>query len=118
LSPQSESENGDGRVFKNKKGVNILAVFGTLNQHEDGNLMTLKEQFNSDIEILASAHSNILYKKMGDTFYYISGLKYGKKFCRKVVLKKSSFCFATLDYEQSEKSIYDSVAINIFKSFK
>ena len=118
LIPQPESENGDGKVFKNKNGETILTVFGTLNQDTNGDVMTLKMQFDLDIDVLVSAHSIISYKKIGKTYYVISGLKYGKIFYRKVLLKDESFCFATLDYEQSERETYDSLSVDIFKSFK
>src|SRR6476660_5925357 len=39
--PQPESENGDGRVFKNKQGDVVLTVFGRMNSNAEGETISL-----------------------------------------------------------------------------
>jgi len=118
LIAQPESQNGDGRIFTNKEGQKILTGFGRLNQDADGNAISLNKQYTSDIQELSKAKSNISYQKLGKDFYILSGHKNGKIFYQKMIVKNDTFCFAILEYQDSDKPIYDSVSVDIFKSFK
>ena len=118
LIPREESTNGDGRVFNNKKNEKILTVYGRLNQDVDGNPVSLKKQYTLDLEVLQSSHSIISYQKPGTKSYVLSGIKYGNVFYRKVIGKGDSYCYAMLEYDKSEKPVYDKVSVLIAKSFK
>ena len=118
LYPQRESENGDGRVFKNKVGETVLTVFGRLNQDDKGNLLPIEKQYKIDIHQQILDRSIVEYQKLGKSFYVISGHRKGKIFYQKTIVKRDSFCFAILEYSQSEKEIYDSISTDVFKSFK
>lgn len=116
LNPQPESENGDGRIFNNKKGEEVLRVFGRLNLDADGNTISLENQYKSDIQ--DNKNNVITYKKLSKTFFVISGYRNRKIFYQKTILKKDAFAFGILEYHKSEKEIYDTVSSEIFKSFK
>jgi hypothetical protein len=118
LKAQPESANGDGRIFQNEAGETALTVYGTLNLDANGDLLTLEKQFKRDLKSLATSKSDISYQKLGKNFYVISGRKSGKIFYQKTIAKEESFCFAVLEYKQSEKVKYDSVSASIFRSFK
>jgi hypothetical protein len=118
LIPKPESENGDGRIFENKKGAKILTVFGRINQDADGNPLSLKTQFESDIKTMQENRKNITYKKLGKTFYVLSGTDNEKTFYQKTIIKKDAFCFAILTYSKQGKMLYDSVTGHIAASFK
>ena len=124
LKPQPESANGDGKVFKNEAGETALTVYGALNQDENGDLLSIEKQFKSDLKSQANSKSEITYQKLGKNFYVISGRKNGKIFYQKTIARKESlgkresFCFAILEYKESEKAKYDGVSASILKSFK
>lgn len=118
LNPQPESENGDGRVFKNKEGENVLTVFGRINQDEDGKRISLKKQFDQDIAVLKSALSDVTYKKFYSDYYVIRGFKYTKAFYRKVIVKPDKICIAIIECDDGETKIFDKVSTEIFKDFR
>lgn len=118
LSPQPESQNGDGRIFINEKGEEVLRVFGRFNLDAEGETISLERQYNSDIKDILKKKNIITYKKLGKTFFVISGYRNGKIFYQKTILKKDAFAFAILQYSKDEKIIYDKVSTEIFKSFK
>ena len=120
--PQTESENGDGKVFKNRKGEEILTVFGRNNSDPDFGHISLEQQFNVDLHGAEEENGNkervINYQKLGNNFFVISGLKKGKVFYQKTIIKDEAFAFAILEYNESEKRIFDKISDRIFKSFK
>jgi len=118
LSPQPESQNGDGRIFINKKGDGILRVFGRFNLDAEGETISLKKQFETDIQDNLAQKNAVTYKKLANTFFVISGYRNGKIFYQKTILKNDAFAFAILEYPKDEKSLYDKVSQEIFSSFK
>lgn len=120
--PQPESYNGDGRVFKNKQGDEVLTVFGRMNASPDGGTISLEQQFDDDLHGVDEENGNkdrvITYQKLGKTFFVISGYKKGRVFYQKTILKDDSFAYAILDYSEIEKDIFDKVSEKIFESFK
>lgn len=118
LNPQPESSNGDGRIFINEKGEEVLRVFGRFNLDAEGETISLERQYNSDIRDNLKKKNTITYKKLGKTFFVISGYQKGKIFYQKTILKNDAFAFAIIQYPKDEKEIYDKVSTEIFKSFK
>lgn len=122
IYPQPESYNGDGRVFKNKQGDEVLTVFGRMNASPEGGTISLEQQFDDDLHGNSEENGNkdrvITYQKLGNTFFVISGYKKGKIFYQKTILKDESFAYAILEYSENEKGIFDKVSERIFKSFK
>jgi hypothetical protein len=121
LLPQPESMNGDGRSFQNKKGEVVLSVYGEINEDEDGNLVPIAQQYEKDLKQSkknASPGDTITYKKLGKTFYVVSGYKKGKIFYEKVIAKDGTFCFAYFNYSPADKEVYNSISTTIFSSFK
>lgn len=119
LSPQPESENGDGRVFHNKKGEKALTVYGRINQDPDGEPITVEQQYNDDfVRINTTKGQTITYRKLGKTFFVLSGKKQGKIFYQKTILKGDNFAYAILEYAEKDKLVYDSISSGVFKSFK
>lgn len=118
LKAQPESPNGDGQIFINKKGDEVLRVFGRLNLDAEGEIISLEQQFKTDIKDNLKKKNVITYKKLGETFFVISGYRNGKIFYQKTILKNDAFAFAILEYSKDEKIIYDKVSTEIFKTFK
>ena len=122
IYPQPESQNGDGRVFKNKQGEEVLTVFGRLNADPDGGTISLEQQYDDDLHGALEENVNkdrvITYQKLGKTFFVISGYKKGKIFYQKTLLKEDAFAYAILEYSENEKEVFDKVSERLFKSFK
>lgn len=122
IFPQPESQNLDGRVFKNKQGENILTVFGRMNSDPDYGKISLEQQFEDDLQGVSENNGNkdriITYQKLGKTFFVISGLKKGRIFYQKTILKDDAFAYAILEYSENDKEIFDKVSTQLFKSFK
>lgn len=120
LIPQEEAFNGDGRKFTNKQGEVILTVFGRLNRDENGDPITLQQQFANDISRLQKAGGStvITYRKKGNDYYIISGTKGNRIFYHKMIIKQDAFCFAFLEYPKSEKQVYDPYSTVVFNTFK
>lgn len=118
LHPQPESQNGDGRIFNNKNGKEVLRVFGRLNLDEEGDIISLEKQYKTDIQENKNKNNIITYKKLGKTFFVISGYRNGKISYQKTIFKKDAFAFAILEYSEKEKSVYNKVSTQLFNSFK
>ena len=118
LNPQPESQNGDGRIFINKKGEEVLRVFGRLNLDAEGETISMEKQYKTDILDNTNKNSVITYKKLSKTYFVLSGYRNGKIFYQKTILKNDAFAFAILEYPKYEQEIYSKVSTQIFKSFK
>lgn len=122
IYPQPESYNGDGRVFKNKHGDEVLTVFGRRNTNPDGKVISLEQQYSDDLHGAEDENGNkdrvLTYQKLNKTFFIISGYRKGKIFYQKTIVKDESFAYAILQYDEAEKGIFDKVSERIFKSFK
>ena len=118
LKAQPESENGDGRIFTGKAGEKVLTVFGRLNQDSDGNPISLQNQYEKDRRDLHSSGINISYKKLGKNFYVLSGQKANTVVYRKTIIKDEAFCFAYLEYDIAQNTLFDSILPRISQSFK
>lgn len=118
LKAQKESPNGDGKIFINKRGEEVLRVFGRLNLDSEGETISLERQYKMDVQNHLKKKNVITYKKLGKTFFVISGYRNGKVFYQKTILKSDAFAFAILQYPTNDKEIHDKVSTKIFKTFK
>jgi hypothetical protein len=125
LKPQREAQNGDGRAFTDKRGDNVLLVFGSRNDDKKGDPIPIQKIY--DLELKGGQfheHPNrtITYSKLGKTFYVISGIEDGKIYYQKTFQLTGEndgyFAEAILTYDQTEKLTYDQVSKDIFSSFK
>jgi len=115
MLPQPESGNGDGRIFTDKSGKEVLRVYGTSALDMDGNPTTLKAQYQSELQ---QAGRKITYKTEGKGFYVISGYENGHLFYQKTISNSEGFCYAILTYSEHERSTYDPLCAQLFRSFK
>jgi len=115
LVPQPESGNGDGRIFTDKNGKEVLRVYGTAALDMDGNPTTLKAQYQSELK---QPGRKITYKTEGKGFYVISGYENGHLFYQKTISNSEGFCYAILTYSEDQRSTYDPLCAQLFGSFK
>ncbi len=117
LVPQDEAQNGDGRVFKAKRGDAELRVWGQYNALFD----TLKKSYLSDLK---ERGSGVTYKTLLTASYVISGTKDGKIYYQKTILSGTdgdagaTFATFVIQYNKAEKATWDPVAAKISRSFK
>ena len=121
LFPQPEPTNGDGCAFKNKQAEEILSVAGSYAYEEDG-VDPIQSRFELELSGENEENGNkgrvITYQKLGKTFFVVSGYQNGKVFYYKTIIKGNVIASARLQYNESERSIYDKASERIFKSFK
>lgn len=117
FTPQPESDYGDGCIFLNDMQQEVLRVFGRYNTPDDGPAISLAQQFNSDIKSATRQHKTITYKKLGKTFYVLSGYSNNTIFYQKTILLNGNFAYAVLQYPVIEKTFYNRLIGPIFSSF-
>jgi hypothetical protein len=121
LIPQGESGSGDGQVFKSKNDENVLMVYRDFRDKISSKVQNKIKTFYKE-----DARENtpdkpkraITYKKIAKDFFVVSGYTEGKIFYQKTILRKGLLVTCLLEYNESERSIYDKIAVKIFKSFK
>ena len=119
LYPKTEAENGDGRIFLDKKGRERLVVFGILNQDIDGNLISLAKRFEIELKRFENNRNNkVTYKFIGNLFCVFSGYKDGQVYYEKIIKKNDAVAIAIIQYSKAEKDIYDPLTEKIMKSFQ
>lgn len=120
IYPQPESANGDGRIFIDKQGQEILRVFGRNNSDPEFGNITLEQQFHTDLHDIEKQtdHQVITYQKLGNDFFIISGYNKDRFFYQKTILKDGALGYAMLQYEKRDKATFDKISERIFKSFK
>ena len=121
MYPQPESENGDGRVFKNKNGDEVLRVFGRIPEDVDGAPISLEQQYDLDIqggEEPEGSRFTLTYQKLGKDFFVLSGYSNGTVFYQKTIMKNGNFAYAILRYDEAQKEQFAAFSEKLFRSFK
>lgn len=121
LFPQGESGNGDGQIFKSKDAENTLWAYRDFRDNIDPEIQyTIETAYNED-----SWGNNpdkpkrvITYKKLGNIFFIVSGYDDGKIFYQKSIMREGQLVTCLIEYNESEKDIYNKISDRIFKSFK
>ncbi|MBI3521013.1 MAG: hypothetical protein HY062_16865 [Bacteroidetes bacterium] len=120
LIPQGESDGGDGQTFTSKDGQNTLAVFRDYDDMLSENAkFTIASAYQMETkENSDDPKKEITYKKLGKTFFVISGYNAGKIFYQKTIFANDQLATCILTYKESEKSTYDQISKHVFTSFK
>lgn len=116
LIPQGEADNGDGQRFLSKDGRAEMLVYGSNNALKQ----TLQQAFAEASASRAKDHPGrvVSYKVMRQDWFAISGTENGRIFYQKTFLKNGVFKTLGIEYDESQKAIYDSITTVISKSFK
>ncbi len=107
LIPQGEADNGDGQAFRSKDGAAEMRVYGS--QNLGGGL----EEAYAE----AQAGKTVSYKIIKGNWFVVSGYNGGKIFYQKTMLKGDVLKTFSIEYDESQKSIYDKVTTRIARSF-
>lgn len=116
---QPEADLGDGCLFLDKKGNELLRVFGRNNSDPDlGKIYTLREQWAEDTLAFGKESGAVItYRKDNNTFSVFSGTRGGKIYYRKTIKAGNDLAFALFQYPASEKAKYDVVIARMAASF-
>lgn len=113
LIPQGEAPNGDGQVFRSKDGHAEMRVFGGHNALDE----TLTSAYESAIKGEEPGGRDVSYKLLKRNSFVVSGRQNGKIFYQKTMLKDDIFKTFMIEYDESEKSVYDPITARIARSF-
>ena len=115
LIPQGESVNGDGQRFLSKDGRTELAVYGSYNSLDQ----TLNDVLTQESE-RSPDHPNrvVTYKVLRGDWFVVSGIEDRRIFYQKTMLRGSTFKTFRIEYDESQKQTFDSIAAFIARSFK
>jgi hypothetical protein len=107
LAPQGEADNGDGQAFRSKDGSAEMRVYGS--QDLGGGLAEAYRE--------AQAGRSVTYKTMKGNWFVVSGRDGGKIFYRKTMIKGGVLKTFTIEYDESQRAVYDAVAARVARSF-
>lgn len=109
LTPQGESENGDGQIFLGS-GVE-MRVFGS-------NLL-LNETLSAEYRaILREKGSSVSYRVVKRSFFVVSGKENGRIFYQKTIeTADGAFITFMIEYEESKRKTYDAAVTRMVRSF-
>ena len=107
LTPQGEADNGDGQIFRSRDGLTEMRVYGS--QDLGGGLAAAYTE--------AQDGKTVVYKTMKRNWFVVSGYNGEKIFYQKTMLKDNELKTFTIEYDQSQKSVYDAVTARIARSF-
>lgn len=120
LAMQPESDLGDGCIFLDNSGNEVLRIFGRNNSDPDlGKINTLKEQLKADTLsfLKEKPGAKIVYHKVADRFSVYSGVWKGKIYYRKTVIAGKDLAFAYFQYPEADKAQYDGMLTRMAASF-
>jgi hypothetical protein len=107
LVPQGESDNGDGQRFTSRDGSASLAAFGSNRLDR-----SLQDEYSS-----AQENRNVTYKVLKRDMFVVSGTENGKIFYQKTLLRGAVFKTFIIEYDESERGVYDAVTTRVARSF-
>jgi hypothetical protein len=103
-------DNGGGQEFHTKDKEFSLASFAHFLQEGD----TLEKLWAEEVKQLGKA---VTYKKKGDSWYVVSGVKDGTEFYHKTYVKDGNFASFQITYPHAKAKQYDPWVEKIAKGF-
>ncbi|MEP7074958.1 MAG: hypothetical protein ABI878_04040 [Acidobacteriota bacterium] len=114
LTMEPAPDNDDGRTFRSDDGKIEMLVWGQHNALSK----TLDERYATDLKGFTEKPSYMVLKR---DWYVISGLKEGKIFYEKTLVRRKGgdvFFTLTIEYPAGEKAKFDPIVKKIADSFK
>jgi hypothetical protein len=114
LYPQGEAANGDGQKFMSRDGRTLMLVYG---QENIGN-QTLTQFYREESSIKTHPKRIVSYKVIKGDWFVFSSSESSRIFYQKTLLRNDEFLTFSIEYDASQKSIYDPITATISKSFR
>ena len=111
LTPQGESDAGDGQAFTSKDGRISLAAWAIYNNVLE---QTLPEAYQQAMD---EPNQAVTYKHLGKDFFVVSGHKNGKIFYRKTALSNDVQASFEFEYDSTMQNVMDPIIKDIAASF-
>lgn len=111
LTPQGESDAGDGQVFAAPDGRAELRCWAGFNDVLETTIPAALA------EAVAEPGRQVTYRHRGKDFFVVSGLEGGKIFYRKTVLAHGVLASFELAYDPAQKALFDPVVRDLAASF-
>lgn len=121
LFPQGESGSGDGQVFESKDKENSLTIYRDLRDNMDPDVkFDISTAYQEDSDVTGSRKpKTVTYKKLGKTFYVVSGYEGKKIYYQKTFLSEDGqLVTCRLVYAERDKALYNPLLDHIMKSLK
>lgn len=119
LIPQPESENGDGRVFLDQKGNEIVRVYGSY-YNDEADAESIAGQYRELLKEGEGAGINrpiILEHQLQENAYLVSWQLGGRIFYQKGVLKQDAIATLLVQFEESAKVEWEQPLKQLLASF-
>jgi hypothetical protein len=115
LFPQGESDNGDGQKFLSKDADASLIVYGSNNALKQ----SLEEVYREESRggTTENPKKVVTYKLLEDNWFVVSGYNSGRVFYQKTIFHDDVLKTFVLEYDESQKELYDPIAKRLEKSF-
>jgi hypothetical protein len=115
LIPQGEPENHDGQKFRSRDGRAEMLVYGSHNALNQ----TLRQLYSEETNPSADhPDRTVSYKTFKGNWFVVSGIEGGKVFYQKTMLTKGIFKTFRIEYDESQKDLYDSLTTQMVRSFR
>ena len=115
LIPQGEPENHDGQKFRSRDGRAEMLVYGSYNALNQ----TLRQLYAEETSASADhPHRTVSYKTFKGNWFVVSGIEEGKVFYQKTMLTKGIFKTFRIEYNESQKDLYDPLIAQMARSFR
>ena len=109
FEPQGEADNGDGQIFSNDAAE--MRVFGSQ--------MLLHKTLRGEFDALVKERENVSYKIFRRSYFVISGTESERIFYQKTAARNDeTFVTFYIEYDESQRGIYDKITARIVGSFK
>jgi hypothetical protein len=122
MFPLPEAANGDGRIFNNKDGREVMRVFARPLPPSYKDWLTIKRVMEHDLQQLndenTSGQLSITEKQSYQSHYVIRGTTAARYFHQKALLTASSIVYVILQYDPAERPVFEPVADSLLSSLK
>lgn len=114
LYPQGEAANGDGQRFLSRDGRVLMLVYGQENIREQ----TLAQFYREESRSKEHPKRVVTYKVIKSDWFVLTGSESGRTFYQRTLLRNGEILTFSIEYDTSQKSIYDPITATISRSFK
>lgn len=115
LYPQGEADNGDGQKFLSRDGRATMLVYGG-HQIDSVPVSDIYEAASKE-KSLNGASRTVTMKLLKKDWFVISGYAGGRVFYQKTMLKDGVIKTFIIEYDRSQKPLYDPITARVARSF-